>query len=531
MSFEKLAGDPAVEHNAEPAVEPDAGSPVLIPITTSKSDELDDSDESDVLRALREMELELNVDILGRLGESDGLEELDWDILGELGTGAAVSEQALEQRQPRQQKRQKRQKRPAETAETPAPAVEPGATEPTPAQPVDRDSGGYPTGDPADTPAPMRITPRGDLSEHDLRGVLRESKTAKPDEPDKRGGPDEPDKRGEPDAEAVAFRQAQSNLRKAPGDLEARAQFREALRLRRQTQALRWRAESESGRRKRYRRLRGLGYTPGGARWEIEQDAAAAAAAPAEEAPVCGITEDNFAPYIPLEIGDQHTAFEWIMLAAGLDPNAPWVSIQGDTMSDAATRETRMLALVPELWLNLKQDIEDKEVKPVSRGYYRTIGGFRRQDLTTSVFDAETMAAFFTRVGGYGEKISAWLSQHTPKSEITEISDEEREQQETGAPNTGTDRTEIVPPSRHASRVLIDQIITEVYDEEAKNNRKPPNILEIATPVQNKLKALGFEAAGNQIQEIAYDPKHAARRGKPGQTMASKKRRAAIDAN
>jgi hypothetical protein len=312
----------------------------------------------------------------------------------------------------------------------------------------------------------------------------------------------QPDDSGEPDADTAAFMRG----------LE--------LRRRAGSEVIPWR---------RYRRLRELGYTPEGARWEIEQDAAEAAVAPEEEAPAWGITEDNFAPYIPLEIGDQRTAFEWMMLAADLDPNAPWIGIQGDTMSDAEARETRMLALVPELWLNLKQAIEDKEVKPVRRGYYRTIGGFRRRDLATSVFDAETMAAFFSRVGRYEEKIRAWLSQHAPKSEITEISDEEREQQENGAPNTGTDRAEIVPPSRYASRRLIDQTITEIYDEEAKNNRKPPNILEIVKPVQNKLKALGFVASGILIMQIADDPKHAARRGKPGHTIASKKRRAAID--
>ena len=82
------------------------------------------------------------------------------------------------------------------------------------------------------------------------------------------------DEPGEPDAEAVAFRQAQENLRNAPGDLEARAQFRQALRLRRQARALCRRAGSVSVRWKRYRRLRELGYTPEGARWEIEQDAA-----------------------------------------------------------------------------------------------------------------------------------------------------------------------------------------------------------------------------------------------------------------
>ena len=42
----------------------------------------------------------------------------------------------------------------------------------------------------------------------------------------------------------------------------------------REAQALRLRAGSEAVRWKRYRRLRELGYTPEGARWEIEQEAA-----------------------------------------------------------------------------------------------------------------------------------------------------------------------------------------------------------------------------------------------------------------
>jgi hypothetical protein len=323
----------------------------------------------------------------------------------------------------------------------------------------------------------MTIAPRGDLAEHDLRGVLRESKTAKPDEPD------EPE---EPDAEDEAFRQAQSNLRKAPGDLEARAQFRQALRLRRQARARCQRAGSETIPWRRYRRLREFGYTPVGARWEIEQDAAEAAAATEATSAAPSATATHAAAetvkaqppqppawgtvdppaYTPLEFGDSHTAFEWMMLAADLDPNAPWIGIPGDTMRDAQARETRMLALVTELWLNLKQDIEDKEVKPVSRGYYRTIGGFRRQDLTTSVFDAETIAAFFKRVGGHqGEKIAAWLSEREQQPRAPACSPPASSNialptvstnEEPAAASTGP-RREVLPGRREEREARLDQ--------------------------------------------------------------------------
>ena len=186
----------------------------------------------------------------------------------------------------------------------------------------------------------------------------------------------------------------------------------------REAQALRLRAGSEAVRWKRYRRLRELGYTPEGARWEIEQAAAEAEAAPEEEAPAWGITEDNSAPYIPLEIGDRHTAFEWMMLAADLDPNAPWVGIPGDTIEDMRARRTRMLALVPEVWRALERGVKGKRLEPLFWDYYRTRAGDDYQDLTTSVFDGEMMAALFRRIGRHGEKISAWLVEREQRSRI-----------------------------------------------------------------------------------------------------------------
>jgi hypothetical protein len=202
----------------------------------------------------------------------------------------------------------------------------------------------------------------------------------------------------------------------------------------------------------------------------IEQDAAEAAAAPERAAPVCGITEDNFAPYIPLKIGDQHTAFEWMMLAADLDPNAPLISIVGDTIEHMRSRETRMSALAGEPWRALKRGVRSKRLEPLFWDYCRTLAGDDLPDLTTSVFDAETMAAFFTRVGGYGEKIAAWLA--------------EREQQEAAIIPTG------MPGRRGKGKHLIeDEFIRREADRADRGEDKLLNLADEAKSLREWLIA------------------------------------------
>jgi hypothetical protein len=78
-----------------------------------------------------------------------------------------------------------------------------------------------------------------------------------------------------------------------------------------------------------------------------------------------------------------------------------------------------------------------------------------------------------------------------------------------------------------ASERRIYAAITKAYDEAEDAGSKPPNVKEIVAPVKAILNKAGYEASGNQIQKLAGDPQHAARRGKVGvrrKTLTSEKR-------
>jgi hypothetical protein len=55
--------------------------------------------------------------------------------------------------------------------------------------------------------------------------------------------------------------------------------------------------------------------------------------------------------------------------------------------------------------------------------------------------------------------------------------------------------------------------------------QKPPNLNEIAKPVQRALRAEGFDASGRQIQLLADADEFRRRRRPAGPTLANKKRR------
>jgi hypothetical protein len=78
---------------------------------------------------------------------------------------------------------------------------------------------------------------------------------------------------------------------------------------------------------------------------------------------------------------------------------------------------------------------------------------------------------------------------------------------------------------RPASKAAIHSAISAEYDEAASVGRKPPNLTEIAKPVQSRLLDKGFSASGRLIQELAGAEEHARRRRKPGRTLASEKLR------
>jgi hypothetical protein len=74
---------------------------------------------------------------------------------------------------------------------------------------------------------------------------------------------------------------------------------------------------------------------------------------------------------------------------------------------------------------------------------------------------------------------------------------------------------------RSASEVDIHKTIIEVYDRADRQGDKPPNKVQLVSPVQEMLRARGLKASGRQIQNLSDDPQHSSRRREPGLTLAS----------
>jgi hypothetical protein len=78
-------------------------------------------------------------------------------------------------------------------------------------------------------------------------------------------------------------------------------------------------------------------------------------------------------------------------------------------------------------------------------------------------------------------------------------------------------------PARKATDVRIREAITAVYDKAGRDGQKPPNVRQIAKPVQEVLGNQGFEASARHIEKLASENPFKARRRPPGATLKSEK--------
>lgn len=77
---------------------------------------------------------------------------------------------------------------------------------------------------------------------------------------------------------------------------------------------------------------------------------------------------------------------------------------------------------------------------------------------------------------------------------------------------------------KSASERRVIAAVRRVYDIADKEGEKPPNIREVAEPVQDLLRGNGYKASAIQIQEIAGRSEFAKRRRPRGKTLKSEKR-------
>jgi hypothetical protein len=80
------------------------------------------------------------------------------------------------------------------------------------------------------------------------------------------------------------------------------------------------------------------------------------------------------------------------------------------------------------------------------------------------------------------------------------------------------------PPPR-ASDSQIHKMIAATYDDAKVAGTKPPNVKQVAVPVQEKLREAGYEASQNRITHLAGDKRHDGCRRPPGKTIKSEQKR------
>jgi hypothetical protein len=86
--------------------------------------------------------------------------------------------------------------------------------------------------------------------------------------------------------------------------------------------------------------------------------------------------------------------------------------------------------------------------------------------------------------------------------------------------NTLGTRETVSSPSR-ASEHQIHNAIAIVYSEHATAGSKPPNVKQLVPLVKAQLGKNGYDATYEQIQLHGADPRHAAKRRRPGRTVRS----------
>ena len=77
-------------------------------------------------------------------------------------------------------------------------------------------------------------------------------------------------------------------------------------------------------------------------------------------------------------------------------------------------------------------------------------------------------------------------------------------------------------PAQVASR---RKVATSEYDAAEAAGKKPPNIKELAAPVQLRLEEEGFSASKRRIQLLGEAEEFKRRRRPPGKTLASERRK------
>jgi hypothetical protein len=215
-----------------------------------------------------------------------------------------------------------------------------------------------------------------------------------------------------------------------------------------------------------------LGHTEAGARYHVEQDAAARAPPAQDPAASPAIEADYLPPTSPFPIGDRLTVYEAMMLWADREPYAPWLMLKGinsenrDDPAQSPARWDLMLFFADEATLNLCADIKADKIPLVKRAFRRNRldRRIREIDITRCVISREVLLDFAERIGGYGNKIAELLAARS-----------------TGRTAEAPPTPLPVTPKRRGRRPTKINATAAAIREDIKNGRVTPEELENMT--------------------------------------------------
>jgi hypothetical protein len=282
--------------------------------------------------------------------------------------------------------------------------------------------------------------------------------------------------------------------------------------------------------------FKALGYTKKARRWLVERTMPAMPTMPAwpsaGEPFVSGETSDEI--IIPggvdvwgrrhddFRVGAAHTLYEWALLFEDRHPGELHDAHLANTGEDRRWREDFLgggndkasisRAVYDELAVkvgNTHRKVEAGKIQqpPLWQFVYRADEPVEL-DLTLCVIDIELVLAIARRRKDHGQIIARLLATQDDAAMPPAVEPD---------PSPAMSSASMRP----APEAEIHIAIGAVYDKATK----PPNLKQIAAPVQEALAAAGYEASGRHIQQLAGQPQHAGRRRKPGATLAKERGR------
>ena len=205
----------------------------------------------------------------------------------------------------------------------------------------------------------------------------------------------------------------------------------------------------------------------------------------------------NVEAFAPFAIGTQHTGYEWLLVYAGRDPNHPFFRAIAEGPEDFDNRAKVLLTLTPDAYRNLLRSIDRGRIEPTVWAYPQNKRGETEPDAPQSVFCRKAMLDFFSRIGGYGPRISELLALGQAESCAATAPDAPGTTVTADGSRRSPDLCDEPPPL--AEPDPIDRLAGWIYGQHSKNPPTFKTLYTAATAKLNQLKKADLQKAFQRV--------------------------------